>query len=58
MPLDSALEQLQQEAFNSFLLTIKQNALSFFINPSGLLNVFDSHAGDTFGMLHLNMCVG
>ena len=38
MPLDTALEQLREEMFNLFLLTIEQ--------------VFDSHARDSFGMPH------
>ena len=47
MPIDSAFEQLRQEAFNSFLLTIEHNTLS-----NGLLKVFDFHARDSFGMPH------
>ena len=58
MPLDSALEQLQQESFNSFLLTIEYNTVSIFIDSNGLLKVFDSHARDSFGMPHpLGTCV-
>jgi hypothetical protein len=30
MPIDSAFEQLQQEAFNSLLLTIEHNTVSIF----------------------------
>ena len=52
MPLDSALEQLQQEAFNLFLLTIEHNTISIFSDTNGLLKVFDSHARDSFGMPH------
>ena len=58
MPLDSALEQLQQESFNSFLLTIEYNTVSIFIDSNNLLKVFDSHARDSFGMPHpLGTCV-
>ncbi len=52
MPLDSALEQLQQEAFSCFLLTIEYNTVSIFTDSNGLLKVFDSHARDSFGMPH------
>ncbi len=52
MPLHSALEQLQQETFNSFLLTIEQNTISIFTDSNGILKVFDSHARDSFGMPH------
>jgi hypothetical protein len=57
MPLDSALEQLQQETFNSFLLAIEYNTVSIFtvsifIASNGLLKIFDSHARDSFGMPH------
>ena len=44
MPIDSAFEQLRQEAFNSFLLTIEHNTVSIFTDSNGLLKVFDSHA--------------
>ena len=52
MPIDSAFEQLWQEAFNSFLLTIEHNTVSIFTDSNGLLKVFDSHARDSFGMPH------
>ena len=52
MPLDSALEQLQQEAFRSFLLTIEYNTVSIFTESNNVLRVFDSHARDSFGMSH------
>jgi hypothetical protein len=52
MPLDSALEQLQQQSFNLFLLTIEHNTVSIFTDSNGLLKVFDSHARDSFGMPH------
>ena len=52
MPLDSALEQLQQEAFDSFLLTIEYNTVSIFIESNSIVKVFDSHARDSFGMPH------
>ena len=54
MPLDSALEQLQQEAFHSFLLTIEYNTVSIFAELNGIVKVFDSHARDSFGMPHPN----
>ncbi len=50
MPLDSALERLQQEKFTLFLLTIKYNTVSIFISSSSLLKVFDSHARDSFSI--------
>ena len=40
MPLDSALEQLRQETFNSFLFTIEHNTVSIFTDSSGILKVF------------------
>ena len=52
MPLDSALQQLQQEAFHSFLLTIEYNTVSIFSESTGVIKVFDSHARDSFGMPH------
>jgi hypothetical protein len=52
MPIDSAFEQLWQEAFNSLLLTIEHNTVSIFTDSNGLLKVFDSHARDSFGMPH------
>ena len=52
MPLDSALEQLQQEAFDSFLLTIECNTVSIFTESNSVVKVFDSHARDSFGMPH------
>ena len=52
MPLDSALEQLQQQAFDSFLLTIEYNTVSIFIESNSTVKVFDSHARDSFGMPH------
>ena len=52
MPLDSALEQLQQDAFDSFLLTIEYNTVSIFIESNSIVKVFDSHARDSFGMPH------
>jgi hypothetical protein len=52
MPLDSALEQLRQETFHLFLLTIEHNTVSIFTDSNGLLKVFDSHARDLFGMPH------
>ena len=52
MPLDSALEQLQQQAFHSFLLTIEYNTVSVFTESNSVVKVFDSHARDSFGMPH------
>lgn len=52
MPLDSALERLQQEMFSLFLLTVEYNTVSIFTDSNGLLKVFDSHARDSFGMPH------
>ena len=52
MPLNSALEQLQHQLFNSFLLTIECNTISIFIDSNSLFKVFDSHSRDLFGMLH------
>ena len=43
MPLDSALQQLQQEAFHSFLLTIEYNTVSIFSESTGVIKVFDFH---------------
>ena len=51
MPLDSALEQLQQEAFHSFLLTIEYNTVSIITDIitvsiitelNSIVKVFDS----------------
>ena len=52
LPLDSALEQLQQEAFHSFLLTIEYNTVSIFTESNSVVKVFDSHARNSFGMPH------
>ena len=52
MPLHSSLEQLQQEAFYSFLLTIEYNTVSIFTESNSVIKVFDSHARDSFGMPH------
>ena len=37
MPLDSALERLQQEMFSLFLLTVECNTVSIFTDSNGLL---------------------
>ena len=50
MPINAALEQLCQEQFNSFLLTIELNTVSIFIDKNSLFKVFDSHARDLCGM--------
>ena len=50
MPLDCALERLQEEMFSSFLLTVECNTVSIFTDSNGLLKVFDSHARNSFGM--------
>ena len=52
IPLGCALQQLQQEAFHSFLLTIEYNTVSIFSESTGVIKVFDSHARDSFGMPH------
>ena len=52
MPLDSALQQLQQEGFHSNLVTIEYNTVSIFIESNSLVKVFDSHARDSLGMPH------
>ena len=52
MPLDSALQCLLLESYNSFLLTIGCNTVSVYTLPNGLLKIFDSHARDSFGMSH------
>jgi hypothetical protein len=52
MPLDSALEQLQRETFNSFLITIELNTVSIFTDSNDTSKVFDSHARDSFGIPH------
>ena len=52
MLLDSAFEQLQQEAFHSFLLTIEYNTVSIFTESNNVVKVFDCHARDSFGMPH------
>ncbi|CAB3995693.1 ATP-dependent DNA helicase PIF1 [Paramuricea clavata] len=52
MPINAALEQLGQEQFNSFLLTIELNTVAIFIENNNLFKVFDSHARDLYGMPH------
>ena len=52
MSLDCALQNLVQENYNSFLLTIGCNTVSIYTIPNGLLKIFDSHARDSFGMAH------
>ena len=50
MPFDVALEELQNEHFNMFLLTIEYNTVSIFFDNNGLLKLFDSHSRDLCGM--------
>ena len=46
MPFDVALEELQNENFKMFLLTIEYNTMSIFLNNNGFLELFDSHSRD------------
>jgi hypothetical protein len=48
MPLETALETLLEQSFNSFLLTVHCNTVSIFTVSNGLLKIFDSHARDFF----------
>ena len=50
MPFDVALEELKNEHFNMFLLTIECNTVSIFFDNNGLLKLFDSHSRDFCGM--------
>ena len=50
LPINAALEQLGQEQFKSFLLTIELNTVAIFIKNNNLFKVFDSHARDLYGM--------
>jgi hypothetical protein len=52
MPLETALETLLEQSFESFLLTVQCNTVSIFTISNGLLKIFDSHARDSFGMAH------
>lgn len=50
--LDSALQTLIGETYNSFLLTIECNTVAIYHTLDGTFKVFDSHARDSFGMAH------
>lgn len=52
MPLDSALQTLIAETYNSFLLTIESTTVAIYRTLDGSFKVFDSHARDSFGMAH------
>ena len=52
MPLDSALQTLIAETYNSFLLTIECNTVAIYHTLDGTFKVFDSHARDSFGVAH------
>lgn len=52
MPLDSALESLKQENFNSFLLTVEYNTVAIYYTNDCTYKIFDAHARDVFGMSH------
>jgi uncharacterized membrane protein YcfT len=47
--LEYGFENLMQEGYNSFLLTIGCNTVSVY-TTHGLLKVFDSHARNSFSM--------
>ena len=44
MPFNVALEELKNEHFNMFLLTIEYNTMSIFFYNNGFLKLFDSHS--------------
>ena len=50
MPLQYAFENLLQEGYISFLLTIGYNTVSIFTIANGFFKVFDSHGRDSCGM--------
>ena len=52
MPLDSALESLKQENFNSYLLTVEYNTVAIYRTNDCTYKIFDAHARDVFGMSH------
>ena len=52
MPLDYALQNLLQENYDSFFVTIGSNTVSVYLMLNGSLKIFDSHARDSFGMAH------
>ena len=52
MPFACALQNLLQENYDSFLVTIACNTASFYLMPNGSLKVFDSQSRDSFGMAH------
>ena len=52
MPLDCALQNLIQEIYISFLLTIGCSTIAIYTTSNGVLKIFDSHARDSFGMAH------
>ena len=51
LPLQYAFENLFQEGYNSFLLTIGMSTVSVYGVTNGVLKVFDSHSRDSFGMV-------
>ena len=50
MPFACALQNLLQENYDSFLVTIGSNTVSVYLMPNGSLKIFDSHARDSFGI--------
>ena len=52
MPLSNALQILIGENYQSFLLTIQCNSVAIYSHSDGRFRIFDSHAQDSFGLLH------
>ena len=52
MPFACSLQNLLQENYDLFLVTIACNTVSVYIMPNGSLKIFDSHSRDSFGMAH------
>ena len=51
MALTNAMQTLLEEN-NSFLLKVKSNIIGMYYTPEGRFKLFDSNAGDLFGMPH------
>ena len=50
VPFTCAMQNLLQENYDSFLVTIGCNTVSVYLMLNGSLKIFDSHARDSFGM--------
>ena len=52
MSFIGAFQNLIRENYNSFILTIGCITVSVYVTTNGTFKIFDSHAKDSFGMVH------